>query len=100
MGHHTLRKRNKMQVRASHILVESEQQAAHLRDLIAAGADFALLAQQHSQCASGSNGGDLGLFGAGQMFIPFELAAFAIEVDQITEPVQTHLGWHLIKRTA
>jgi hypothetical protein len=89
-----------MKVRASHILVDTLEQASQLRSQITEGADFALLAQQHSQCASGSNGGDLGLFGAGQMFIPFELAAFAIEVDQITEPVQTHLGWHLIKRTA
>ena len=89
-----------MQVRASHILVESEQQAVHLRDLIAAGADFVGLAQQYSKCPSGRQGGDLGLFGPGQMVQPFEQVTYATEIGAISAPVQTQFGWHLIKRTA
>ena len=89
-----------MQVRASHILVATEEQATLLQDQLTGGANFAELAQQHSLCASASVGGDIGLFGAGQMFIPLELAAFAIEVGEVSNPVQTAEGWHLVKRTA
>ena len=89
-----------MQMRASHILVETQQQASELLNQITAGADFAALAQQHSMCPSGSNGGDVGFFSAGQIFVPIELAVFAIEVGEITQPVKTDTGWHLIKRTA
>ena len=89
-----------MQVRASHILVATQEQATLLQAQLTEGADFAALAQQHSLCASASEGGDIGVFNAGQMFIPLELAAFAIEVGQVSNPVQTAEGWHLVKRTA
>jgi peptidyl-prolyl cis-trans isomerase C len=89
-----------MQVRASHILVPSLADAVNLKEQVAAGNDFALLAKQHSKCPSGQNGGDLGFFGKGQMVKPFEDAAFGAEVGTISDPVQTQFGYHLIKRTA
>jgi parvulin-like peptidyl-prolyl isomerase len=88
-----------MSVRASHILVGSEQEAKHLLDQINEGTDFAGLAMTHSTCPSGANGGDLGVFGRNQMVKPFEDAAFALTIEQISQPVQTNFGWHIIKRT-
>lgn len=90
-----------MQVRASHILVDSQDQANQLHTLITeGGADFAQVAQMHSKCPSNRQGGDLGMFGPGQMVQPFERATYATEVGAISQPVQTQFGWHLIKRTA
>lgn len=89
-----------MQVRASHILIESEDKALGLLDIIKKGADFAQLAKQFSKCPSGQNGGDLGLFGKGQMVPVFETAAFTSSVGQVVGPVKTQFGYHLIKRTA
>jgi len=89
-----------MQVRASHILVETEDKAQGLLDIIKKGADFAQLAKQFSKCPSGQNGGDLGMFGRGQMVPVFETAAFNSQVGTIVGPVQTQFGYHLIKRTA
>lgn len=88
-----------MSVKASHILVADEQEATKLLSQIINGADFAALAMTHSKCPSGNNGGDLGIFGRGQMVKPFEDAAFALEIDQISAPVETQFGWHIIKRT-
>jgi len=58
------------------------------------------LAAKHSKCPSGKQGGNLGLFGPGQMVKPFDDAARAMEVGKISDPVQTQFGYHLIKRTA
>lgn len=88
-----------MQVRASHILVESEDKALGLLDIIKKGADFGQLAQQFSKCPSGQNKGDLGVFGRGQMVPVFETAAFNSRIGQVIGPVQTQFGYHLIKRT-
>jgi peptidyl-prolyl cis-trans isomerase C len=87
------------QVRASHILVKTLDEANQLKEQINNGADFAALASQHSGCPSKQNGGDLGLFGRGQMVKPFEDAAFDTPVGQVSEAVQTQFGYHLIKRT-
>lgn len=89
-----------MQVRASHILVPTLNEAVILQEKISLGADFGQMAQQHSKCPSGRSGGDLGLFGPGQMVKPFEDATFSAEVDKVVGPVQTQFGYHLIKRTA
>jgi peptidyl-prolyl cis-trans isomerase C len=88
------------QVRASHILVPDLNTAVTLKQKIAEGSDFGQLAQEHSKCPSGRNGGDLGPFGRGQMVKPFEDVAFGTEVGQVSGPVQTQFGYHLIKRTA
>jgi len=88
------------QVRASHILVPTLAEAVTLKEQLTNGADFGKLAQQHSKCPSGQNGGDLGMFGRGQMVKPFEEAAFNSDVGTVTDPVQTQFGYHLVKRTA
>ena len=88
------------QVRASHILVPTLAEAVSLKEQLTNGADFGQLAQQHSKCPSGRNGGDLGMFGRGMMVKPFEEAAFNSDVDAVTDPVQTQFGYHLVKRTA
>jgi parvulin-like peptidyl-prolyl isomerase len=87
------------EVRASHILVSTVQEANNLLNQIHSGASFEKLAQQFSQCPSGKSGGDLGFFGKGQMVPAFETAAFNMEQGQVSQPVQTQFGYHLIKVT-
>ncbi|MDD3012165.1 MAG: peptidyl-prolyl cis-trans isomerase [Candidatus Gastranaerophilales bacterium] len=84
------------EVRASHILVQTKEQAEKVRDEILAGKDFADAAQEYSSCPSGKQGGDLGYFGRGMMVPEFEKAAFELPVNQVSEPVKTQFGWHLI----
>ena len=85
------------QVRARHILVETEEQARELRERYLAGEDFAELARKHSIDRGSANlGGDLGWFGRGVMVAPFEEAAFSLEPGQISEPVKSQFGYHLI----
>ena len=67
------------EVRASHILVDTLEEAQNLKAEIANGADFGDLAAQYSKCPSGANGGDLRYFGKGMMVKPFEDAAFSLE---------------------
>ena len=87
-----------MQVRAKHILVQTLNEAVTLKEKISAGEDFSALAKLHSKCPSGQNGGDLGLFGRGQMVKPFEDAAFSLPVGGLSTPVQTQFGYHLVQR--
>lgn len=82
---------------ASHILVETEQEAIDLIAELQAGADFAALAQEHSTGPSGPNGGQLGWFGVGMMVPPFEDAVIAMQPETISAPVQTQFGWHVIR---
>lgn len=84
------------QVRASHILVSSKDEAEKLLNKLRAGARFEDLARKHSQCPSGRKGGDLGYFGKGQMVKPFEDTAFSMQKGQVSEPVKTQFGYHLI----
>jgi peptidyl-prolyl cis-trans isomerase C len=81
---------------ASHILVESEADAQAVIDALAEGADFGELAQERSTGPSGPNGGELGWFSEGMMVPSFEEAAFALEVGEVSAPVQTQFGWHVI----
>ncbi len=87
------------QVRASHILVKSKTEADKLLNRIKAGAKFEDLARKHSQCPSGKKGGDLGYFGKGQMVKPFEDTAFTMNKGDVSNPVQTQFGYHIIKVT-
>ena len=81
---------------ASHILVETEEAALALIDELAAGADFAELARANSTGPSGPNGGALGWFTAGMMVPSFEEAVFALQVGEVSAPVQTQFGWHVV----
>jgi peptidyl-prolyl cis-trans isomerase C len=83
--------------KAAHILVESEDEAKALIDQLAEGADFTTLAQENSVGPSSVNGGDLGWFGAGTMVEPFFNAVAALEVGEVSDPVETQFGWHVIK---
>jgi parvulin-like peptidyl-prolyl isomerase len=78
---------------------EAQTQITGIKAEIDGGADFAELAQKHSDCPSGKSGGDLGSFGRGAMVPPFEQSAFGMEVGQISDIVETDFGYHIIKRT-
>ncbi|MGE0616642.1 MAG: peptidylprolyl isomerase [Bacteriovoracia bacterium] len=86
-------------VSASHILVEKEFEAQDLLKKLEAGEAFEALAKTFSKCPSGRNGGALGTFGKGQMVKEFETAAFALQPGEVSGPVRTQFGFHLIKRT-
>ncbi len=86
------------EVRARHILVDSEEKAKKLIAELKAGADFATVAKANSTDPGAAQGGDLGFFKATDMLPEFSTAAFALKVGEITEtPVQTRYGWHVIK---
>ncbi len=82
---------------ASHILVETLEEAEAIVAELEAGADFAELAKERSTGPSGPNGGSLGWFGKGMMVAPFEEAVLGMEVGAISAPVQTQFGWHVIR---
>ena len=81
---------------ASHILVETEEEAIALKTQLDGGADFAELAKEKSTGPSGPQGGALGWFGSGMMVPAFEAAVIALETGTVSDPVQTQFGWHVI----
>lgn len=86
------------EIQARHILVESEEKAKELAEKIKGGGDFAALAKEHSKDPGTKDvGGLLGFFGKGQMVPQFEEAAFALKAGEVSGPVQSQFGWHLIK---
>jgi peptidyl-prolyl cis-trans isomerase C len=85
------------EVHARHILVKTEDEAKDLVKQLKAGADFKELAQKSSDGGSAHSGGDLGYFSRGQMVKIFEDAAFALEPGQISDPIKSEFGWHVIK---
>jgi parvulin-like peptidyl-prolyl isomerase len=102
------------EVKASHILLmfegsmrstatrtkeEAAEQIAGLKAEIDGGADFAELAQNHSDCSSASKGGDLGNFSRGMMVPEFEEAVYGLEVGGISDAIETPFGYHIIQRT-
>ena len=88
------------EVTASHILVESEDTAKEVLAKLKAGGDFAALAKEYSiDTQTKDNGGSLGTFGRGQMVKEFEDAAFALKPGEISEPVKSEYGYHIIKVT-
>jgi len=87
------------QVRASHILVKTEEQANDILKRINGGEDFEAVAKRFSKCPSGNKGGDLGWFGKGMMVPEFENAAFETAEGNIVGPVKTQFGYHIIKVT-
>ena len=88
-------------VSSKHILVDSEEKAKEIKEKISNGEmSFEEAAGQFSTCPSGQQGGDLGEFGRGMMVLEFEDAAFALELNTVSEPVKTQFGYHLIKTEA
>lgn len=88
-----------MRIRASHILVSTLEAANQVLDELKEGNDFEELAKKYSSCPSSENGGDLGLFSKGQMVKEFEDAAFSLKIGEISKPVKTQFGYHIIKVT-
>ena len=84
-------------VRASHILVSEEEEAKEIAKKIKEGLSFEEAAKEYSSCPSKENGGDLGEFTRGKMVPEFEQAAFLLEEGELSEPVKTQFGYHLIK---
>lgn len=89
-----------MKASARHILVESEEACKDLKQQIADGAKFEELAQKHSKCPSGRDGGALGVFSPGQMVPEFDRVVFNEEVGVVHGPVKTDFGYHLVEITA
>tara|TARA_Y100000994_G_scaffold209337_1_gene182698 strand:+ start:295 stop:1146 length:852 start_codon:yes stop_codon:yes gene_type:complete len=86
------------EIKASHILMDTESEAIDVINMLNDGDDFAELAKNKSTGPSGPSGGDLGWFKRGQMVPPFEKAAFSLNKNEISQrPVQTQFGWHVIK---
>ncbi len=84
---------------ARHILVPSEEDCNTLKNMIEAGEDFAEIAQTHSKCPSGRQGGALGEFTPGQMVREFDEVVFSGEIGKVLGPVKTQFGYHLIEIT-
>ena len=87
----------KTEYNASHILVKTEEEAKAVADELAKGADFGKLAEERSTDNSSANKGDLGWFTADMMVEPFANAVEALEKGQVSAPVQSQFGWHVIK---
>lgn len=86
------------QLRAKHILVEHSYEIEDLQKKLADGVSFEKLAEDFSMCPSGQQGGDLGSFSKGMMVKPFEEAVLALKEGEISGPVKTQFGHHLILR--
>lgn len=87
-------------IKARHILVEDEETANEVKQKLDDGGNFEELATEYSKDpGSAANGGDLGWFGQGQMVAEFEEAAYALDVDEISAPVQSQHGFHVIQVT-
>ncbi len=88
-------------IKCSHILVNKQSEALSIIERLKKGESFDKLAKELSiDRGSGKRGGDLGFFGRGIMVRAFEIASFKLEKNQISEPVKTEFGYHIIKRTA
>ena len=88
---------NKMEIKTSHILVNTEEEALKIKQEIENGLNFETAASKYSQCPSKENGGDLGYAQRGRYEKEFENAVFSIPQGKLSDPVKTRYGWHLIK---
>lgn len=89
----------KYELEASHILVEDEELANEIKGKLDKGEDFADLAKEYSTDSSAEQGGELGFFTVGSMVPPFEDAAYNLEIDEISEPIKSDFGYHIILLT-
>ena len=86
-------------IKCSHILVQKQSEAIAILDKLKTGEKFAVIAKELSiDRGSAKRGGDLGYFGRGRMVKPFEQEAFKLNVGEISQPVKTEFGYHIIKR--
>jgi len=85
-------------IQCAHILVEKQSQALRIMERIKKGEKFGKLARELSLCPSAKREGNLGYFGRGQMVNEFETTAFKLQVAEISDPVKTKFGYHIIKR--
>src|SRR4029077_20899689 len=88
---------NEEEVHARHILVPTEDEAKAILAQLKGGTDFATLAKEKSKDPGSAEGGDLGYFGKEQMVPEFAEVAFKLEKGQVSDPVKTQFGWHIIK---
>ena len=88
---------NEQEVHARHILVPTEDEAKAIEVELKKGADFAALAKEKSKDPGAADGGDLGYFTKDQMVPEFAEAAFKLDKGQISDPIHTQFGWHIIK---
>ena len=87
-------------IKCSHILVDKQSEAMKLYEEIKNGKEFGAIARDISKCPSGKKDGDLGYFTKGMMVKEFEDVAFNLEIGEMSPPVKTQFGYHLIKRLA
>ena len=85
-------------IHCAHILVKTEEEIKDAEKRVHDGERLEYIAREISECPSSMEGGDLGWFEKGQMVAPFEKAAFALKKKELSKPVQTEFGWHLIFR--
>ena len=89
--------KNEEEVHARHILVPTEDEAKAILAQLKGGADFATLAKEKSKDPGAADGGDLGYFTKEQMVPEFAEVAFKLDKGQLSDPVKTQFGWHIIK---
>ena len=89
--------RSSKEFNASHILLETEAEALEVQNMLRESKEFSELAKARSTGPSGPNGGNLGWFSKGMMVPPFEKAVLVLKVGEISDPIQTQYGWHIIK---
>ena len=85
------------QIRARHILINSEPEARDIIERLGRGDEFPALAKEFSKGPEAESGGDIGYFSKGDMVGPFDKAVFALQKNEISEPVKTRFGWHVIE---
>jgi parvulin-like peptidyl-prolyl isomerase len=83
---------------ARHILLEDQEDAEDILRYIQKGETFEDMAKEYSECETGAKGGDLGTFTSGVMDPEFEKALYHLKIGEISKPVKTKFGYHLIKR--
>lgn len=86
-----------VEYKVSHILVQTEEEAKNIKSKLNKGSDFVELSKEYSLDSNKDNGGDLGYFSSGQMVLPFEQATEKLKIGQISSPVKTDFGYHIIK---
>ena len=87
-------------IKCSHILVDKHSEALQLLDEIKKGKKFGSAARENSKCPSRKKDGSLGYFTKGMMVKEFDQVAFKLQIGEISEPVKTEFGYHIIKRYA